>query len=150
MHNKLLIAYRLLYVTYGVFPIITGLDKYFDYLADWHIYLNTAIPLTLNMSPKLFMHGMGIIEILTGLLVFWKPKIGGYIITLLLVGISINLISMGSHSHQGYDHVMTHYDIALRDLVMAIGAYALALISQALNHDQNIENSSRLTPREKL
>lgn len=142
MRTKLLLAYRLLYITYGLFPIITGIDKFFDYLTDWHIYLNLAIPSYLNVSPTVFMHSMGVIEILTGLLVFWKPNIGGYIIAIILVGISINLITMGSHTHEGYAHVMTHYDIALRDLVMAIGAYALVLIYQELNESKNAQTSN--------
>lgn len=131
--DKIVIAWRLLYITYGVMFIIAGLDKYFHYLVDWNIYLNHVIPMYLNLSPEKFMHIAGVIDIIIGLLVFIKPQIGGYVAALWLVIISIAVISMGTHSHEGYAHVMTHYDIALRDLVLAVGAYVLALLSQVLN-----------------
>lgn len=130
---KILLSWYLLYYTYGLLPIITGLDKYFDFLADWHIYLNPIIPQVLQITPGTFMHVIGIIEIIMALIVFIIPKIGGWLITIWLLIISINLITMGSHTHQGYTHIMTHYDIALYDIVMAAGSYVLALLSK--NYD---------------
>jgi hypothetical protein len=132
--NNILLAWRLLYLTYGFIPIIVGLDKYFDFLADWSIYLNPHIPQFFNMTTTTFMHAIGIIEIIAGLLVFLRPIIGGYIITLWLVAIVINLISMGTHTHAGYVHVMTHYDVALRDIAMAIGSYVLVLLTRELKN----------------
>ncbi len=126
-------AWHLLYYTYGFLPIITGLDKYFDFLADWYIYLNPAIPQLLNLTPEIFMYIIGIIEIIIGLIVFIRPVIGGYLITAWLLIICINLISMGTHTHEGYAHVMRHYDIVVRDIVIAIGAYVLVLLSKELN-----------------
>lgn len=131
--DKILIAWRLLYVTYGTMFIVAGLDKYFHYLVDWNIYLNHHIPMYLNLSPEIFMYFTGVIDIAIGLIVFIKPQIGGYIAALWLTIISIAVISMGTHSHEGYAHVMTHYDIALRDLVLAVGAYVLAVLSQMPN-----------------
>ena len=131
--DKIVIAWRLLYVTYSLMFIIAGLDKYFHYLVDWNIYLNHAIPMYLNLSLESFMHITGVIDITIGLLVFIKPHIGGYVAALWLVIISIAVASMGAHSHEGYVHVMTHYDIALRDLALAAGAYVLVLLSQVLN-----------------
>ncbi len=126
-------AWYLLYYTYGLLPIITGLDKYFDFLADWYIYLNPAIPKILNKTPESFMYSIGVTEIIMGLLVFIKPRIGGYIIVIWLLLICINLISMGTHTHEEYAHVMRHYDIVVRDIVMAVGAYVLVLLSKELN-----------------
>lgn len=128
-----LIAWYLLYYTYGLLPIITGLDKFFDFLADWYIYLNPAIPKLLNLTPEFFMYSIGIIEIIMGLVVFIRPVIGGHLITAWLLIICINLISMGTHTHEGYAHIMWHYDIVVRDIVMAIGAYVLVLLSKELN-----------------
>lgn len=135
--DKILIAWRLLYIAYGFMFIIVGLDKYFHYLVDWNIYLNHAIPMYLNLSSEKFMHITGVIDMAIGLLVFIKPQIGGYIATLWLVMISIAVISMGTHSHEGYAHIMTHYDIALRDLVLAVGAYVLTLLSQIFKPTQH-------------
>lgn len=124
------IAWLLLYYTYGFLPIIAGLDKYFHYLADWSIYLNDAIPHILGITPENFMIVIGLIEIIIGLLLFFKPRLGGYIVCTWLLAISINLITMGVHAHHGY--IMTHYDIALRDIALAIGSYVLALLSKEL------------------
>lgn len=126
-------AWYLLYYTYGLLPIITGIDKYFDFIADWYIYLNPAIPKFLNLTPEVFMYSIGIIEIIMGLVVFISPVIGGYLITAWLLIICINLISMGTHSHEEYAHMMRHYDIVVRDIVMAVGAYVLVLLSKELN-----------------
>lgn len=131
-NNNILFAWRLLYITYGLLPIIVGIDKYFDFIADWSIYLNPLIPQFFNMTTTTFMHAIGVIEILAGLLVFVRPLIGGYIITFWLLAITINLISMGTHTHVGYAHVMTHYDVALRDIAMAVGSYVLVLLTREL------------------
>lgn len=130
---KVKIAWYLLYYTYAIFPIITGIDKFFNYLARWDIYLNHAIPTYLHMTPNAFMYVSGGIEVLFGLLVFIKPRIGGYVITGWLLAIIINLISMGTHSHPGFSHVMTHYDIALRDAVMVMGSAVFILLSYELD-----------------
>lgn len=130
--SQTLLAWRLLYYTYGFLPIIVGLDKYFHRLADWSIYLNHSIPLFLHVTPERFMHITGVIEIIAGLLVFIRPEIGGCVVSAWLMGIVINLISMGTHSHEGYEQVMVHYDIALRDIALAIGAYVLVLLSKEL------------------
>lgn len=131
--SRIQVAWYLLYFTYAIFPIIIGIDKFFDYLAYWDIYLNHAIPTYLHMSPTAFMYVSGITEVLLGLLVFIKPRIGGYIITFWLLAIIINLISMGTHSHPGFSHVMTHYDIALRDAVMVMGSAVFILLSYELD-----------------
>lgn len=131
--SNIVMAWYLLYYTYGFLPIITGLDKYFDLLSDWYIYLNLAIPEFLNLTPVTFMYSVGAIEIIMGLLVFIRPRIGGYIIAVWLLAICINLISMGSHMHEGYGYFMRHYDIVIRDIVIAVGAYVLVLLSKELN-----------------
>ncbi|MCL4361486.1 hypothetical protein M1446_03965 [Candidatus Dependentiae bacterium] len=123
----------MLYYTYGLVPIIAGLDKYFHYLVDWSIYLNDTIPAYLGLTSANFLILVGIIEIIAGLLVFFKPRLGGYIVCAWLIAISINLITMGKHTHHGYTHLMTHYDIALRDIAMAVGAYVFVLLSKELN-----------------
>ncbi len=110
-------AQQLLHYTYGLLPIVAGLDKFFNYIVHWEKYLNPAIPSHFHTTPLMVNHVVGIIEILAGLLVLWKPKIGGIVVSLWLVLIAFDLISM------------RFYDIAIRDLAMAVGAYALALLS---------------------
>jgi len=130
--TKIILAQRLLYFTYMFVPIVAGLDKFFYIIADWNIYLNQAIPAFLHLSPELLIQTVGVIEIIAGVIVFINPKIGGSIVAAWLVLISINLVSMGSYQPVGYLHARTYYDIAIRDMTMAVGACALALLSDAL------------------
>ena len=60
------------------------------------------------------MLAIGAVEIIAGLIVAVKPKIGAPIVGLWLIGIIVNLVSTGSF-----------FDIALRDLGLSLGAFAL-------------------------
>lgn len=131
-NHIILRAWRLLYSTYALLLITSGIDKYFDFLTDWSIYLNPHIPAYFNMTTTTFMYSVGVFEIIIGILVFLRPLIGGYIITFWLLAIAINLMSMGTHTHEGYAHAMVHYDTALRDIVMAVGSYILVLLTRKL------------------
>lgn len=103
--------------TYGLVPIVAGADKFFHVLTDWDKYLASQIANLLPFDAGMFMIIVGIIEIVAGILVLAKPKIGGLIVSLWLVSIALNLILAGSF-----------FDIAVRDLVMAIGAFCLYLL----------------------
>lgn len=113
-------AQRLLYLTYGILPIVAGVDKYFGYIVHWMIYLNKALLVVIPLAPEHFMHVVGAIEIAAGLLVLIKPRLGGCVVAAWLLIIAINLVTIH------------HYDIAIRDIAMAIGAYALVLLSKDL------------------
>ncbi len=130
MHKKSLAAQHLLYLTYGILPIVAGADKFFNYIVDWSRYLNPMIPTALHMQSHMIVKVAGIIEIAAGFLVLINPILGGSIVALWLVAIAINLIAMGAHAVQGCMRPFTYYDIAIRDLAMAVGAYALVLLSQ--------------------
>lgn len=130
--SRIIIAWQLLYYMYGFLFLIAGIDKFFNYLVDWSIYLNDHVAAFLNMTPKALLHVFGALEIIVGLLIFIKPKIGGYLAMLLLLGITLNLVSMGSHSHEGYQAVMIHYDVALHDIALAVGAFAFVLLTEQL------------------
>lgn len=103
--------------TYGLVPIVAGADKFMHLLADWDNYLAPSIANLLPLSPQNFMYLVGIIEIAAGLLVLAKPRIGSLVVAIWLVGIAINLLMTGQY-----------YDIAVRDTVMAIGAFSLFLL----------------------
>lgn len=104
--------------TYGLVPIVAGADKFMHLLTDWDKYLAPQIADMLPMSTSAFMSIVGIIEIIAGVLVLIKPKIGGLVVALWLVGIALNLLISGQY-----------LDVAVRDLVMAIGAFSLYLLS---------------------
>ena len=104
--------------TYGLVPIVAGADKFMHILTDWDKYLAPAIANMLPFSASSFMSMVGIIEIIAGVLVLVKPKIGSLVVALWLTGIALNLILTGQY-----------FDVAVRDLVMAIGAFSLYLLS---------------------
>ena len=72
----------------------------------------------LPVSAHTFMLGVGVLEIVAALLVAFKPAIGAWIVVAWLCGIILNLLS-----NPGY------CDVALRDLGLALGAFALARLA---------------------
>lgn len=109
-------AYQLLHIGFTVAPILFGLDKFFNLMTDWTQYL---APVVANIIPaNTFMLAVGVVEIIAGLLVFFKPNIGGYVVALWLLGIIINLVL-----------VTGFLDVALRDFGLLLGALALARLS---------------------
>ncbi len=109
---------KLLVITYGAIPIVAGADKFTNLLTDWEKYLNPVLRSNLPFSSDTFMHIVGVIEIVAGILVFINPEKGGYLVSIWLVSIALSLITSGSY-----------LDVAVRDLAMAIGAFSLARIS---------------------
>jgi len=110
---------QILKITYGLVPIVAGLDKFTNLLTDWKKYLPASFTGVLPVSPATFMMIVGIIEIVAGLLVLLRPLIGAYIVMAWLIAIALTLI-IGGH----------YYDVAVRDLVMAVSAYVLAQLSK--------------------
>jgi uncharacterized membrane protein YphA (DoxX/SURF4 family) len=110
---------RTLKLVFGLVPIVAGLDKFTNLLVQWEKYLAPPIAHLLPMTPRFFMHLVGIIEILAGVGVLLTPwtRLFAWIVGLWLLGIALNLIIGG------------YYDIAVRDIVMAISAFCLAHLS---------------------
>ena len=113
-------AYQILRLGFTVAPILAGLDKFLHILTDWDKYLPASVNNILGGHGHQFMMIVGVIEIVAGIGVFIKPKIFAYVVALWLVLIIVNLLMI-----PGY------FDVALRDLGLALGALALARLSQA-------------------
>lgn len=109
---------QLMKFTYGLVPIVAGIDKFSNILTDWKKYLAPPVSNMLPFSSSTFMSIVGIVEIVAGIIVLLRPRIGGYIVMAWLIAIALNLIIGGQY-----------YDVAVRDLVMAIGAFSLARLS---------------------
>lgn len=116
-------AYLALRTTFILVPILAGLDKFSNILTDWTKYLAPAFTNFLNLSPSTFMMGVGIIEIVAGIGVMLKPRVFSYVVSAWMVGIALNLVILGQY-----------YDVAVRDLALAVGAYALGQLS--VHHEQ--------------
>jgi uncharacterized membrane protein YphA (DoxX/SURF4 family) len=112
--SKVSRATQTLRITYGLLPILAGLDKFMNLLTDWNKYLAPIVTDIIPISPGMFMNIVGIIEIVAGIIVFVKPKLGSIIVALWLFAIALNLILTGQY-----------FDIAVRDIVIAIGAICL-------------------------
>jgi hypothetical protein len=113
-------AFRILHVGFVVAPILAGLDKFFEVLVDWDRYLAPAVTDVLPVSGHSLMLAVGVIEIAAGVLVALRPRIGGYVVAVWLWAIIVNLLVAGDH-----------YDIALRDFGLSLGALALARLAEA-------------------
>lgn len=108
-------------LTYGLVPIVAGLDKFTNLLTDWTRYVSPLAADVLPVSPATFMSIVGVIEIAAGAIVLSKwTRFGAYLVAVWLVGIALNLVTAGM------------FDIAVRDIVMAIGAFTLARLTEAL------------------
>ncbi len=116
-------AYWALRIGLGLGPFLAGLDKFFNVLADWSMYLSPLATRVVPISPEAFMRVVGVVEMIVGLIVLAGfTRIGGYIVMAWLVAIAINLVTTGSY-----------YDLAVRDLEIAIGAFTLARLSEMRN-----------------
>jgi len=102
-------------------PIFAGIDKFFDRLTNWEMYLHPAIPSLLHISAPAFMHIVGVIEIVAGMVVLTRfTRYGAYIVMLWLWAIALSLIVQGQF-----------LDIAVRDIEVSLGAFALAKLTEA-------------------
>jgi hypothetical protein len=113
-------AFLVLRLGFTVAPIIAGLDKFLGLLTNWDKYLAPQVSSTLGIHPHTFMMIVGVIEIIAGLAVAVAPRFGGYLVSAWLVGIIVNLLLVGGF-----------LDVALRDLGLAMGAFALARLAES-------------------
>lgn len=111
-------AFVLLRTVFTVAPVLFGLDKFFNLLVDWPVYLAPWIDSIVPGSPQTAMYVVGVIEIVAGVLVALQPKWGGLVVAAWLLGIIVNLVT-----GPGY------YDIALRDFGLLVGALALSRLA---------------------
>ena len=94
--SRLNTSWWVLRIGLGVGPVITGLDKYFNKLADWGMYLSPLATKVVPVSPSTFMHVVGAVEIIAGAIVLSRwTKLGSYIVMLWLLGIAVNLLTTG-------------------------------------------------------
>ncbi len=120
MNKQVETTWSTLKVTYGLVPIIAGLDKFTNFLVDWKQYASPLLS-HLPIPTSMFMMAVGVIEIFAGGLVLSRhTRLGAYVVSAWLVAIALNLVSTGHY-----------FDVAVRDLVMAVGAFSLAKLSEA-------------------
>lgn len=116
--NPSLQAFWALRIVFIIAPVVAGLDKFFHVLVDWDKYVAPAIADWIGGRVHAFMLGAGVVEIVAGIGVAFRPRVFAYVVSAWLLGIVVNLLMI-----PGY------YDIALRDFGLAVGALALGRLS---------------------
>ena len=111
-------AYQILRAGFIVAPIVAGLDKFFNLLVNWEQYLPPFVNRLTGGHGHELMLAVGVIEIVAGLGVAFKPRLFAYVVAAWLLLIVVNLLMI-----PGY------FDVALRDFGLALGALALARLS---------------------
>jgi hypothetical protein len=115
-------AFLILRTAFTVAPILFGLDKFADVMTHWSKYLAPQINDLVPGSAHQAMLMVGVIEIVAGLLVLWRPRIGAYVVALWLAGIIVDLLLLGGYG-----------DVALRDFGLLLAALALARLAPAFS-----------------
>ena len=112
-------AYQILRFAFIVAPIAAGADKFFHLLVNWEQYLPGFVKNMTGGHGHELMLAVGVIEIVAGLGVAFKPLLFAYVVAAWLLLIVANLLMI-----PGY------FDVALRDFGLSLAALALARLSQ--------------------
>ena len=106
--------FRTLQLALGLTATLAGLDKFFNLLADWGSYVS-PVSAVLPVSVPAFLAVVGVVEIAVGATILGlAPKLGAYVASTWLLLVAVNLAIGG------------YFDVAVRDVVMAIAALTLA------------------------
>jgi uncharacterized membrane protein YphA (DoxX/SURF4 family) len=115
-------------LTYGLVAFLAGLDKFFNLLTSWDSYLAPAVGNLLPLGATSLMCVVGVVEMLVGILILTAfTRIGAYVATAWLLLIAFNIALTGSH-----------FDVAVRDVAMAAGAWTLARVTEARHPEAGV------------
>src|SRR3569833_3338598 len=111
--DRLNLAWWTLRIGLGVGPFLAGLDKFFNRLTNWDMYLNPVIPQMLHVAPLTLMHIVGVVEMIAGLLILtrWTRK---------TTNNKTKKQKTNTHNQQKQTK---NLDIAVRDLELALAAF---------------------------
>jgi len=123
-------VYTPLRLTFGLVPIVAGLDKYTNLLTDWSQYVSPMVRNVLPFDAATLMYLIGPVEIIVGVLILSRhTRIGAWLAAGWLTLIAVELLTLG------------RLDVAVRDLVMAVAAYGLAHLAPAFGEARAAELS---------
>lgn len=136
MNTRLTAPLQALRMGVGLMATLAGLDKFFNILADWGSYVSPLAAQILPVSPAVLMPVVGVVEIAVGACILVvAPRIGAYVASAWLLLISANLVTGG------------YFDIAVRDVVLAIAAFSLARLIEVDELSDGRAASPRLGDR---
>jgi hypothetical protein len=120
-------AYVILWVGFIIAPILAGVDKFTNWMTYWPKYLWIGFPhFFAHVSPQHFMYGVGVVEILAGVMVLLLPRYAPYVVAAWLAGIITNTVI---YSWAEGGHTQVYWDVALRDFGLLLGALALGRLA---------------------
>jgi uncharacterized membrane protein YphA (DoxX/SURF4 family) len=120
MDQRLNSTWWALRIALGLAPFLAGLDKFFNLLTNWTMYLNPLALRVVPVAPGTFMRAVGVIEMIVGIAILTRwTRLGAYVAAAWLVGIALNLVTMGAF-----------FDVAVRDLLIAVAAFSLARLTE--------------------
>ena len=122
MNQQMRTAWGALRLAFFLGPFVAGLDKFFHLLVNWDAYLSPIARNVLGNLSHPFMLLVGVVEMIVGILVITRwTRLGAYLASVWLVLIAINLLTTGRY-----------FDIALRDIGLALSAFGLAKLTEAM------------------
>jgi uncharacterized membrane protein YphA (DoxX/SURF4 family) len=125
MDTRLNSAFWTLRIAFGLMAFLAGLDKFLNLLTNWEQYVSPLVLSVLPLSAGALMHVAGVIEIAAGIaILIGITRLGGYVVAGWLTMIALTLVTTGHY-----------FDVAVRDLVMACGAFVLGRLSEVREHD---------------
>jgi hypothetical protein len=128
-------AFWILRLGFVVAPIVFGADKFAHVLTNWDKYLAPQFSDLLDAKAHTLMYAVGAIEIVAGLIVLVRPRIGAWVVAAWLAGIIVNLLLLGDY-----------YDVALRDFGLLLAAVALARLAVAVPSGRRARRAERVAP----
>ena len=140
MDQRLNSSWWALRIGLGVAPFLAGLDKFFNLLTNWKLYLNPLALRVIPVDPGTFLHAIGVVEMIVGLAILTRwTRLGAYVASLWLLAIALNLVTM-----------VAFFDVAVRDILLALAAYTLARLTEvrqettanSLTHRQGLVRAS--------
>jgi uncharacterized membrane protein YphA (DoxX/SURF4 family) len=136
MDRRLASTWWTLKIALGLAPFLAGLDKFFNVLTNWTDYLNPKALEFVPVAADVFMRGVGIIEMIVGLAILTRwTRLGAYLAACWLVAIAVNLVSMEKF-----------YDVAVRDVLLAVMAFALARLTTVRQAEQTSSDATAWEP----
>ena len=120
MDDRLNSVWWALKIGLGTAALLAGLDKFFNLLVDWDQYLSPLATAVIPISPEVLMRIFGVVEMAVGAaILFGLTRLGAYVASAWLIAIALNLLTTGQY-----------FDVAVRDVIMALGAFALARLTE--------------------
>ncbi len=120
MDERLKSVWWALRIGLGSAAFLAGLDKFFNLLANWESYLSPIVTTIVPVSASVLMRVFGVVEMAVGVAILsGLTRLGAWVAAAWLVAIAVNLLTTGHY-----------FDVAVRDLEMAIAAFALARLTE--------------------